>query len=115
MSSFLTVSSLELRIMHIIYYFSLHQRKPSGVQLDRPQFHHEEEDGALERGNGTDRTLTAGQMLHILFMLSHFKQSIESFKGQSLSDPTLEFPTQCSHSVIQKCHNCTWFITYVIQ
>lgn len=73
--------------MYLVYYFSLHQRKPSGVQLDRPQFHHEEEDGALERGDGTDRTLTAGQKPRSLFMPSHFAQSIESFSGRSLPDP----------------------------
>lgn len=65
----------------LVYYSSLHQRKPTGVHLHRPQFHHEEEDGALERGNGADRTLAAGQTPHILFM--HFARST----SQSLPDP----------------------------
>lgn len=42
------------------YQHSLQQRKPPGVQLHGAQFHHEEEDGALEGGNGADRTLATG-------------------------------------------------------
>lgn len=45
----------------VLSHCSLHQRKPAGVRLHRPQLHHEEEDGALERGNGTNRPLTPGQ------------------------------------------------------
>lgn len=48
--------------------FSLHQRKPSGDQLYRPELHDEKEDGALERGNGADRTVTTGQMPCSLFI-----------------------------------------------
>lgn len=44
-----------------LYQHSLQQRKPSGVQLHGAQFHHEEEDGALEGGTGADRTLETGQ------------------------------------------------------
>ncbi|CAG00597.1 unnamed protein product [Tetraodon nigroviridis] len=40
---------------------SVQQRKPPGVQLHRSQLHHEEEDGALEGGNGADWTLATGQ------------------------------------------------------
>lgn len=58
-----------------LYYSSLHQRKPTGVHLHRPQFHHEEEDGALEGGNGADRTPAAGQTPHILFMHLHKAQA----------------------------------------
>lgn len=76
---------LDFRRVHLIYYFSFHERKPSGVQLDRPQFHNEKEDGALERGNGADRTLTAGQRPHSLFLSLHFEQS-----SDSLLDPALQ-------------------------
>lgn len=44
-----------------ISHCSLQPRKSSGVHGHRAQFHHEEEDGALEGGNGADRTPTAGQ------------------------------------------------------
>ena len=44
-----------------VFFHSLHQRKSARVQLHRPQLHYEEEDGALERGNGADWTLAPGQ------------------------------------------------------
>lgn len=114
-SLYLTVCHLELRAMCLIYYSSLHQRKPSGVHLHRAQFHHEEEDGAFEGGNGTDRTLTAGQKSHSLFM--HFAQSIESL--------TLPKPARsCFCSIVYicslnrllniQCHNRTWCLSHTV-
>lgn len=50
---------------------SLHKRKIPGLQFHGPQLHYEEKDGALERGNGADRTVTAGQESHSLFITLH--------------------------------------------
>lgn len=83
-SPYLTVCHLELRAVSLMYHSSLHQRKPSGVHLHRAQFHHEEEDGALEGGNGTDRTLTAGQKPHSFFILH---KTLSHRHCQSLPDP----------------------------
>lgn len=55
-----------------LYQHSLQQRKPSGVQLHGAQFHYEEEDGALEGGTGTDRTLETGQNPPPLILTNHF-------------------------------------------
>lgn len=59
-----------------IYYFSFHQRKPTGVQLNGPQFHNEEEDGAVEGGNGADRSLTAGQWPQPVYSRWESEQSL---------------------------------------
>lgn len=45
--------------MFLICWCSILSKQPSRVV--RPQFHHEEEDGTPERGDGADWRPTAGQ------------------------------------------------------
>lgn len=74
--------------MCIIYHSSLHQRKPPGIHLHGAQFHHEEEDGALEGGTGTNRTLKTGKkaLIKVINLVYVLLTSVESLAGCGLPE-----------------------------